>query len=67
MSHCLISMKITVYNMGDFNQDYTADITIFTLSTLQPLYNTVHYNMVLDTKQFKDGSQKYIDYIEKWP
>ena len=33
--------------------------------TLQPLYNTVHYNTVLDTKRFKDGSQKYIDNIEK--
>ena len=33
--------------------------------TLQPLYNTVRYNMVLDTKRFKDGSQKCIGYIEK--
>ena len=33
--------------------------------TLQPLYNTVRYNMVLDTTWFKDGSQKCIDYIEK--
>ena len=33
--------------------------------TLQPLYNTVHYNTVLDITQFKDGSQKCIDYIEK--
>ena len=23
--------------------------------TLQPLYNTVHYNTVLDITQFKDG------------
>ena len=35
------------------------------LYTLQPLYNTVHYNTVLDITQFKDGSQKCIDYIEK--
>ena len=28
--------------------------------TLEPLYN-----MVLDVTQFKDGSQKCIDYIEK--
>ena len=35
--------------------------------TLQPLYNTVHYSMVLDITRFKDGSQKCIDYIEKWP
>ena len=33
--------------------------------TLQPLYNTVGYNTVLDITQFKDGSQNCIDYIEK--
>ena len=33
--------------------------------TLQPLYNKVRYNMVLDITLFKDGSQKCIDYIEK--
>ena len=33
--------------------------------TLQPLYNMVHYNTVLDVTRFKDGSQKCIDYIEK--
>ena len=33
--------------------------------TLQPLYNMVRYNMVLDITQFKDGSQKCIDYNEK--
>ena len=35
-------------------------------NTLQPLYNMVHYNMVLDITQFKDGFQKCIDYIDKW-
>ena len=35
------------------------------LYTLQPLYNRVCYNTVLDITQFKDGSQKCIDYIEK--
>ena len=25
--------------------------------TLQPLYNTVHYNTVMDITPFKDGSQ----------
>ena len=35
-------------------------------STLQPLYNMVCY-MVLDRTRFKNGSQKCIDYIEKWP
>ena len=34
-------------------------------NTLQSLYDMVRYNMVLDTTQFKDGSQKCIDYIEK--
>ena len=33
--------------------------------TLQPLYNMVYYNTVLDITRFKDGSQKCIDYIEK--
>ena len=36
-----------------------------TVNTLQPLYNTVRYNTVLDITRFKDGSQKCIDYIEK--
>ena len=35
------------------------------VDTLQPLYNTVRYNTVLDITRFKDGSQKCIDYIEK--
>ena len=25
------------------------------------------YNMVSDTTLFRDGSQKCLDYIEKWP
>ena len=33
--------------------------------TLQPLYNMVCYNTVLDITWFKDGSPKCIDYIEK--
>ena len=36
-------------------------------NTLQPLYNTIRYNTDLDITRFKDGSQKCIDYIEKWP
>ena len=35
-------------------------------NTPQPLYNTVRYNTVLYIIWFKDGSQKCIDYIEKW-
>ena len=39
---------------------------IFTKAgTLQPLYNTVRYNTVLDITRFKDGSQRCIDYNEK--
>ena len=43
--------------------------TVFSniIITLQTLYNTVRYNTVLAITRFKDGSQKYIDYIEKWP
>ena len=37
------------------------------LSTSPPFYNTIHYNTVLDITQFKDGTQKCIDYKEKWP
>ena len=33
--------------------------------TLQPLYNMVCYNTVLDITWFEDGSKKYKDYIEK--
>ena len=39
----------------------------YQVNILQPLYNMVRYNMVLDITQFKDGSQNCIDYIEKWP
>ena len=35
------------------------------LNTLQPLYNMVRNNTVLDITPFRDGSQKYINYIEK--
>ena len=35
------------------------------VNTLQPLYNMVRYNTVLDITRFKDGFQKCIDYIEK--
>ena len=37
----------------------------YNAATLQPLYNTVRYNTVMDITQCKDGSQKCIDYIEK--
>ena len=38
--------------------------TTFT-NILQPRYNTFRYKTVLDITQFKDGSQKCINYIEK--
>ena len=41
-------------------------VYMFLIQSLQPLYNTVHYNMVLDITQFKDGSQKCIDCIENF-
>ena len=36
-------------------------IVVTKQNTPQPLYNTVHYNMVLDITWFKDGSQKCKD------
>ena len=35
--------------------------------TLQPLYNTVRYNTVLDITWFKDGYEECINFIEEWP
>ena len=53
---------IVIYKFWQFRwQLHSLVIT----STLQPLYNTVRYNTVLDITWFKDGSQKCIDYIEK--
>ena len=42
---------------------YTRSCTI--ACTLQPLYDTVCYNTVLDITRLIDGFQKCIDYIEK--
>ena len=54
---------MSIHNMyfGGRNKKNITEIT------LQPLYNTVPYNTILDITQFKDGFQKCIDYIEKWP
>ena len=38
---------------------------LWDIGTTQPLYNMIRYNTVLYLTQFKDGSQKCIDYIEK--
>ena len=53
--------------MGDESATVLAATLTWLLkgNTLQPLYNMVCYNMVLDITRFKDRSQKCIDYIEK--
>ena len=48
-----------------FNQHVKHELDLPFKYTLQPLYDTVRDNTVLDITQFKDGSQKCIDYIEK--
>ena len=56
----LVSLRLFI------SQFCTVDIlSIGAPYTLQSPYNTVRYNTVLDITRFKDGSQKYIDYIEK--
>ena len=57
-------MTFTVNCLLDNSQEMSSYF-LRTITTLQPLYNTVRYNTVLDITQFKDGSQKCIDYIEK--
>ena len=53
-------LKHAVLSQGDFSL-----LNFFgLLNTHKPLYNTLHYNIVLDITQFKDGPQKCIDYIE---
>ena len=54
---------LLIFQKGDFSQVISQ--LYRTVDTPQPLYNTVHYNTVLDITRFKDGSQKCIDYIEK--
>ena len=46
--------KTDIYNFHTFR------------STPQPFYNTICYNTVLDITWFKNGTQKCINYIEKW-
>ena len=57
-------MLSKIFEKLDTNTDQQNIISGF-LHTLQPLYNMVCYNMVLDITRFKDGSQKCTDYIEK--
>ena len=48
----------SLFNLVKYNNQWSE-------TTLQSLYNTVRYKTVMDIKQFKDGSQKCTDYIEK--
>ena len=61
---CIFPVCLFVYVAWLNNQNSRRQYSEFII-TLQPLYNTVRYNTVLDITWFKDGSQKCIDYIEK--
>ena len=61
-----ISYSFTSENIIFIHFRYTLiSLLAMKQNTLQPLYNTVRYNTVLDITPFKDGSQKCKDYIEK--
>ena len=62
-----VSRVLTMWSVDFYGEILKVLRKILADDTLQPLYNTVRYNMVLDITQFKDRSQKCIDYIEKWP
>ena len=47
------------YNFGHMTAQISSECTH------KPLYNTAQYNKILDIIRFKDGSQKWTDYIEK--
>ena len=55
---------LSEYACGPFHAQFVKWIHPY-VSTHKSLYNTVHYNMVLNMTQIRDGSQKCIDYIEK--
>ena len=61
------TVMLEVYSPRNSKLSLPVELDGVLIITLQPLYNTVHYNTVLDITRFKDGSQKCIDYIEKWP
>lgn len=45
---------------------YTKPLYNTIIYTHNPLYNTLHYKMVMNVTQFKDWTQKWIDYFENW-
>ena len=49
------------------NKKISWNAVCFNLPVHYNLFNRVYYNMILDITGFKDGPQKCIDYIEKWP
>ena len=59
------TVMLEVYSPRNSKLSLPVELDGVLIITLQPLYNTVHYNTVLDITRFKDGSQKCIDYIEK--
>ena len=61
------TFRVRVNYLGSVFNHLSAEMfkIVKNITTLQPLYNTVRYNTVLDITRFKDGSQKCIDYIEK--
>ena len=71
------SSKLSQDDLFQKIQDLQAEVNInkrmFSRCSLESLYMTVHYKMVLYIRQFKDWPQKYCiqtkstDYIEKWP
>ena len=50
---------------GSTELQYTCILPIFSQNTLQPFITQFVITRFLDITQFKDGSQKCIDYIEK--
>ena len=67
-SYCNLMLHASMqwlFHTGERPVAFWTSWIFFLYITLQPLYNTVRYNTVLDITRFKDGSQKCIDYIEK--
>ena len=60
-------MKINKQHVYCTSSCYNLSLQVITniKNRLQPLYNTVRYNTVLDITRFKEGFQKCIDHIDK--
>ena len=63
--YCFLISPKNIYCGYSLEAHLEGDSNEYQQYTLQPLYNTVCYNTVLDITRFKDGSQKCFDYIEK--